>query len=202
MVKKTHAPGDRWMIYGATEYIPPVEVEIVEKRKAIPLSDNEGIYVRDITTGKVRSVVGTSYMLKPTEELWEKTLPDTVEQLLQKQTGSARDKSRVVSLRVPRNAAVQIYDYINKKSRVVFGAELVLLDPDEHFTLLSLSGGKPKRPHVIKDLCLQLGPDFMTDIITVETSARLHPAHPSEGAYLLDKKPTQGTCALDLGESR
>jgi len=36
----------------------------------------------------------------------------------------------------------------------------------------------------------------------VHINARLHPAHPSEGAYLLDKKPTQGTCALDLGESR
>jgi len=36
----------------------------------------------------------------------------------------------------------------------------------------------------------------------VACASRLHPAHPSEGAYLLDKKPTQGTCALDLGESR
>merc|ERR1712137_904875 len=165
-----HAPGDRWMIYGPVDYIPPVEVEIVEKRRAIPLSDNEGIYVRDITTGKVRSVIGESYMLKPNEELWSKALPDVVEDLLQKQTGSVRDPTRVVSLRVPRNAAVQIYDYINKKSRNVFGPELVMLHPDEHFTVLSLSGGKPKRPHAIKDLCLLLGPDFMTDIVTVETS--------------------------------
>jgi len=166
-----HAPGDRWMIYGPADYIPAVEVEIVEKRRAIPLSDNEGIYVRDITTGKVRSVVGKSYMLLPNEELWAKSLPDTVEELLSKQSGGAvRDQTRVVSLRVPRNSAVQIYDYINKKSRTVFGPELVMLDPDEHFTVLSLSGGKPKRPHAIKDLCLMLGPDFMTDIITVETS--------------------------------
>merc|ERR1712063_27748 len=167
---KEHAPGDRWMIYGPVDYIPPVEVEIVEKRRAIPLSDNEGVYVRDITTGKVRSEIGNSYMLKPNEELWSKTLPDTVEDLLQKQTGSVRDPTRVVSLRVPRNAAVQIYDYINKQSRTVFGPELVMLHPDEHFTVLSLSGGKPKRPHAIKDLCLLLGPDFMTDIVTVETS--------------------------------
>jgi len=33
-----------------------------------------------------------------------------------------------------------------------------------------LSGDKPKRPHVIKALALQLGPDFMTDIVTVETA--------------------------------
>lgn len=45
-----------------------------------------------------------------------------------------------------------------------------MLDPDEQFTQLSLSGGKPKRPNVIKSLCLLLGPDFCTDIITIETS--------------------------------
>lgn len=54
--------------------------------------------------------------------------------------------------------------------RVVFGPELVMLCPDEQFTQLSLSGGKPKKPNVIKALCLLLGPDFCTDIVTVETS--------------------------------
>jgi len=33
-----------------------------------------------------------------------------------------------------------------------------------------LSGGKPKRPGVIEAISLLLGPDFSTDIITVETS--------------------------------
>lgn len=54
--------------------------------------------------------------------------------------------------------------------RVIFGPELVMLGPDEQFTQLSLSGGKPKRPNVIKSLCLLLGPDFCTDIITIETA--------------------------------
>jgi len=45
-----------------------------------------------------------------------------------------------------------------------------MLGADEHFTVLSLSGDKPKKPHVIKALALLLGPDFMTDIVTVETS--------------------------------
>eukprot|EP00658_Telonema_sp_P-2_P042151 TRINITY_DN3021_c0_g1_i6.p1 TRINITY_DN3021_c0_g1~~TRINITY_DN3021_c0_g1_i6.p1 ORF type:complete len:365 (+),score=142.19 TRINITY_DN3021_c0_g1_i6:127-1221(+) len=46
----------------------------------------------------------------------------------------------------------------------------VMLAPDEQFTVLSLPGDKPKRPGVIKSLSLMLGPDFMTDIIVVETS--------------------------------
>jgi len=169
-----HAPGDLWMIYGPTDYVPPVEVEIIEKRKQIPLDENEGIYVRDVRTGRVRSIVGETYMLKPSEELWPKDLPKEVEALLAKEkfsdTRGSRDKTRVVSYRAPHNTAVQIYDYKEKKSRVVFGPDLVLLGPDEHFTILSLSGDKPKRPHVIKAIALQLGPEYTTDIITVETS--------------------------------
>jgi major vault protein len=113
-------------------------------------------------------------MLKPNEELWKKELPKVVEDLLAKERhegeGTERDKTRVVAFRAPHNSAVQIYDYKDKKSRVVFGPELVMLGPDEHFSLLSLSGDKPKRPHVIKAIALLLGPDFMTDIVTVETA--------------------------------
>ena len=58
--------------------------------------------------------------------------------------------------------------------------DLVLLGPDEHFTVLSISGGRPKKSGALKSLALLLGPDFMTDIITVETSdhARLQVRHP------------------------
>ena len=70
------------MIRGPSEYVPPVEVEVVARRKAIPLDENEGIYVRDIKTGRVRAVCGQTYMLTHDEELWEKDLPPTVEQLL------------------------------------------------------------------------------------------------------------------------
>ena len=48
------APGNMWMIRGACEFIPTVEMEIIDRRKAIPLDENEGIYVRDIKTGKVQ----------------------------------------------------------------------------------------------------------------------------------------------------
>lgn len=41
------------MIIGPAEYIPPVEVEIITKRYAIALDDNDGIYVRNIKTGHV-----------------------------------------------------------------------------------------------------------------------------------------------------
>ena len=43
------APGDLWMIRGPCDYVPRVEVEVVTRRKAIPLDENEGIYVRYTT---------------------------------------------------------------------------------------------------------------------------------------------------------
>lgn len=178
----TRKPGDRWMITGPSEYFPPVEVEVIANRKAIPLDENEGIYVRDMKTGRVRAIVGETYMLKENEELWNKDLPQEVEDLLavdaladrqagnQRKSAKSRDKSAVVAYRVPHNACVQVYDYKKKKSRVEFGPDLVMLQPDEQFTLLNLSGGKPKRPNQIRALCLLLGPDFCTDVITIETA--------------------------------
>ncbi len=50
------------MIKGPIDYVPPVEVEVVNRRKAIPLDLNEGIYVRDIKSGKIRAVIGKTCM--------------------------------------------------------------------------------------------------------------------------------------------
>lgn len=190
-------PGDLWMIDGPTDYIPPVQVEVMERRKAFPLDKNEGLYIRDVKTGDLRLVRGPqAYLLSPYEELWEKELPATVEELLvtnpvvergkiatmeeNQKAGKAppppppstpkRDRTRAVVFHVPQNAAAQIHDYKARSARVVFGPDLVMLGPDEVFTVLSISGGKPKKPNLIKALALLLGPDFMTDIFTVETA--------------------------------
>jgi len=181
--KETRKPGDKWMIRGPCDYVPSIQVEIIEKRRVIPLDENEGIYVRDLNTGKVKAITGEAYMLKSYEELWEKDLPEGVEELLtqreysglsgaggNKRAVEARDKTRVVTYRAPHNSAVQVYNYTTNKSRVQFGPDLVMLGPDEHFTMLSLSGGKPKQQDQIKSLCILITSDFMTDIVTVETS--------------------------------
>ena len=172
--------GDRWMISGPREYTPPVTVEVVETRRAIPMHEFEGVYVRDLKNGEVRSQMGpVSYMLQPTEELWEKELQPEVESLLAgkgaRQSGGAgsdthRDKTKVVVYSVPHNSIAQIFDYKKKTSRCIYGPDMLSLSPDEEFTVVSLSGDKPKRPNVIKALAVFLGPDFMTDNIRVETA--------------------------------
>lgn len=57
------------MIYGPCEYIPPVEVKVIVTRKMIQLAEKEGIYIRNIQTGEVKTIIGKAYMLKPNEEL-------------------------------------------------------------------------------------------------------------------------------------
>jgi len=171
--KVERKPGDRWMVHGPRIYIPPVQVEILEYRSRVPLDKNEGVYVRDTQTGLVRVEYGQSYMLKAHEEFWLKELTEIEEDLLLKNyniSSFKRDKRKVITFRCPFNHAVQVYDYKQKKSRVILGPGLVYLGPDEQFTVAVLSGGKPKKPGVIQTLSLNLGPDFSTDIVTVETS--------------------------------
>ncbi len=183
-------PGDLWTIYGPRDYVPPLEVEVVEKREAIPLDQNEGIYVRNIQTGELSLIRGPqAYLLTPYQELWEKEIPPAVEEILMKKIdpladrgryrgghgnpyggpANQRDKTRAVVFQVPQNGAVQVHNYKERTARVVFGPDLVMLGPEEEVTVLSLSGSVPKRPHVIKSLALLLGPDFMTDMFAVET---------------------------------
>ncbi len=49
--KAKRVSGDRWMVKGPCDYVPSINEEVVTRRKAIPLDENEGIYVRDIKTG-------------------------------------------------------------------------------------------------------------------------------------------------------
>ena len=171
--------GDTWMVQGPCEYIPPVTVSIIEARCAIPMHEFEGVYIRDLKTGEVRAQMGPcAYLLEPTEELWEKTLPSTVENLLAGKSArgakgpavTGRDRMRVVVYSVPHNSVAQIFDYKQKTTRCVHGPDMLALGPDEEFTVVSLSGDRPKRPGVLQALAVFLGPDFMTDNIHVETA--------------------------------
>ena len=71
------------MIRGPLTYTPTVDIEVVVKHSSIALSSNEGIYVRDVRTGRVRAEMGAqSYLLNEHEKLWEKELAPLVETLL------------------------------------------------------------------------------------------------------------------------
>lgn len=107
-----------------------------------------------------------------------------------KKTTTTRDKTRVVTYRAPFGTAVQVYDYKHKVSRIIFGPDLVILQPDEEFTVLSLSGGVPKKENEVTTLALELGPGNMSDKVEVETSdhARLRLLLSYKWKFEFDKK--------------
>jgi len=175
-----HISGERWIVQGPRSFIPSIEIEIIDKRERIYLSENDGIYVRDIHSGEVKLVSNTSYLLEAHEELWEKELPEDVSLLLENdghydttkppKLKGKRVKSDLVSFIVPHNSVTQIFDYKKKKNNVVFGPQTIKLNPHEQFTILKLSGGNPKYENRIKSLIKRLGPDYLSDTIEVETS--------------------------------
>ena len=75
------------MIRGPLSYIPTIETRIVQRHEAIALSENEGVYVRNVRSGHVRAVMGAqAYLLNEHEQLWEKDLSALVEDLLKYDT--------------------------------------------------------------------------------------------------------------------
>jgi major vault protein len=83
ITKKEYKPGQRWLIRGPIDFIPDNEAEVVEKRKALSLAENEGVYMRDLKNGEVKLVKGPQiYMLTEYEELWVKNLIPEVEKLV------------------------------------------------------------------------------------------------------------------------
>jgi len=56
--KKNYIAGSTWLIKGPLDFIPGSEVEVIEKRKASPLAENEGLYVKDLDNGEVKLVRG------------------------------------------------------------------------------------------------------------------------------------------------
>ena len=115
--------------------------------------------MRDLWNGEVKLVKGPqTYLLKEYEELWDKTCQADIEMLLALNSsgvdyipaqddgkGGIEYKYRQVQPRVkkylavtykaPHNSAIQLFDYKNKVSRIVFGPELIMLQPYEEFTL-------------------------------------------------------------------
>ncbi|KPI87757.1 putative major vault protein [Leptomonas seymouri] len=194
--------GDRWLVHGPCSFIPNSFMRVVpdaktkaEVRCRYLLGENEGLYVRNTVTGVVRCVPGPcSYMLAAEEELWEKPLSAQVElHLPQLVSHSAYIEEegdrpcgalhglteRAVSYSIPHRSVTQLYNYKTQVTRIVFGPDRVLLEPDEAFTVVSLSGSPwdpekpnkclPKQPNHITALHLFLGPSNMTDVVHVET---------------------------------
>jgi major vault protein len=185
--------GDTWIVRGPRTYVPNERVVIHKEIVALSLGQGEGLYVRDLRSGKVSLVQGPcQFMPEAHQELHEKRLSPEAEALLGlappaasqlaavdgKEAKAPRpasqamdrvDRTRAIVLRIEDNTAVLINDFETNHARVEFGPAKVMLRPYEDVTVLDLSGGTPKRPRQLKVLMLRLGPDFATDLFEVAT---------------------------------
>ncbi|KAG5488582.1 hypothetical protein JIQ42_00190 [Leishmania sp. Namibia] len=194
--------GDRWLVRGPCSFVPSDLMRVVpdaktgaEVRRPYLLSEGDGLYVRNGVTGAVRCIPGPcSYLLTAEEEVWEKPLSAQVERHLAQLASHAAyielerakerqvlqgQTERAVSYHIPYQSVTQLYNYKTQVTRIIFGPDRVLLEPDEAFTVVSLSGSPwdpakptkcmPKQPNHIIALHLFLGPSNMTDVVYVET---------------------------------
>jgi major vault protein len=183
--------GDTWIVRGPRTYVPNEKVLIHREIAALSLGQGEGLYVRDLRSGKVSLVQGPcQFMPEAHQELHEKRLSPDAEALLGlapaptpaavdgKEGKAPRqvaappervDRTRAIVLRIEDNTAVLINDFETNHARVEFGPAKVMLRPYEDVAVLDLSGGTPKRPRQLKVLMLRLGPDFATDLFEVAT---------------------------------
>ncbi|WP_434389195.1 hypothetical protein [Melittangium boletus] len=187
-VPRERKAGDTWIVRGPRTYVPSEKVLILKEIVALSLGQGEGLYVRDLRSGKVSLVQGPcQFMPEAHQELHEKRLSAEAEALLgltppalvavpgegkaprAPSAGEKVDRTRAIVLRIEDNAAVLINDFETNHARVEFGPAKVMLRPYEDVTVLDLSGSTPKKPRQLKVLMLRLGPDFATDLFEVAT---------------------------------
>lgn len=171
--------GDMWIIRGPQTYVPNEKVQILHEVPVLSLGQGEGLYVRDLRTGKVMLVEGPcQFMPEAHQELHEKRLSPDAEAILGLAAPTAAagtkpaagiDRTRAIVLRIEDNMAVLINDFESNTARVAYGPAKVMLKPYEDIAVLDLSGSTPKRPKQIKVVFLHLGPDFSTDLFEVAT---------------------------------
>ncbi len=148
-------------------FFPSENLEVKAEVKPICLSENEGLYVRDIESGKIKTVAGPrTYLPDPTKENIVPRVLEAIIEGLYKVSG--RDSSKAVAINIPPNTAVMVSS--KDKRRVLTGPQNCLLDYNEDLEVLSLSTGKPKTDEKKLDTAfLQIEGNKVSDIIPVET---------------------------------
>lgn len=149
-------------------FFPTASVEPVSEVRPVPIHDKEGIYVRDIETGKITTEIGPkNYLADPTRfEVIKRALDPEVAKLY----GLAvHDPGRAISVYIPPSFAVLVT--AKDRREVVKGPRTRILAYDEDLEVLTLSTGKPKSDDALLKTCfLQTDGNKVSDIVRVKTS--------------------------------
>jgi hypothetical protein len=164
----SYSSGQDVFLWGREGYFFPTEsTNVIDRIVAIPLAENEGIYVRDRSSGAVRIVEGpTAFLPDPTKEtVLQRVLTDA--QLARFGDGARSD--RVPAVYVPPSTAVMVV--AKDRREVVTGPRTRLLGFDEDLEELKLSTGRPKTDAELLSTCfLRIEGNKVSDVIEVETA--------------------------------
>lgn len=179
VVKDFEAPGDTQIPAGRYSagqelflkdleglFFPDENLEVISEINAIPIAEKEGIYVRDIETGRVTTETGPqNYLPDPRKvEVISRNLDSETIRLY----GLSLKPTRAVSIYIPPSYAVLVT--ARNKREVVKGPQTRILGYDEDLEILRLSTGKPKTDEILLATCfLQTDGNKVSDIVRVKT---------------------------------
>lgn len=191
--KEHYLPGDELLLTGvSTFFFPFNEIEVLSPAtgeavvgndhtrvfiEAIGIDQKSGIYVRDLTTGEARLVLGKrSYLVDPRKEVQiTRTVPTDDWNLWiaanerHKYTQVPVTTPWALSVTVPHGTAVLVTSAVAQ--RVVEGPCVTLLGYEERLTPILLSTGTPKSDdHPLRTCFLRTVGNRVSDVITLETS--------------------------------
>ncbi len=152
-------------------FFPNENIELRGEISPISLAESEGLYVRNLNTGEIKTIKGPKNVLpNPIKEsIVERSLDKTVEVLYGVVN---RDKGKAVSVYVPPNHATMIVS--EKERKVVQGPERCILDYSESLEKLTFSTGTPKSDKLLLEtVFLQQEGNKVSDVVTVETKEHI-----------------------------
>jgi regulator of protease activity HflC (stomatin/prohibitin superfamily) len=160
---------DIFLAEGEGFFFPTPSVEIVGEVIALPLGEREGVYARDMATGRITTVVG------PINYLPDPTRVQVVARMLEADrrglygVPEEHDAWRALSVYVPSGFAVLVT--ARDTRQVVRGPQIRVLDYDENLEVLELSTGKPKSSeHTLKTCFLQTDGNKVSDVLRLKTA--------------------------------
>ena len=149
-------------------FFPTEQIEIVAEVQSIPIAEKEGIYVREIASGRIATVAG------PTNFLPDPTMQEIVPRYLDAETLalygiSHQNPLRAPSIYIPPSYAVLVT--AKNKREVVKGPQTRILEFDEDLEVLTLSTGRPKSDEkLLSTSFLQTEGNKVSDIVRLKTA--------------------------------
>lgn len=164
-----YQPGQELFLQGQEGFFFPTEdLEVLGEVAAIRLDETEGLYVRDLATGRIRTVVG------PCAFLPDPTQVELVHRTIEPQTAAryglaGADAKRAPAVTIPPSYAVLVT--AKNRREVVKGAQVRILEHDEELGTLGLSTGTPKSDSSRLATCfLLIDGNKVSDLLKVRTS--------------------------------